>query len=702
MAFRILFVEDEPADVELMLITLRAAGLEPQWKRVATEAQLRAALDDGEWQVTLVDYTLPGFAGPRALQVLREAAPDLPAITVCGAISEETAVATMIAGAVDYVLKDNLTRLAPAVERAIETEELRRERRQAAAQARQSQFAVEHSSQAILYIGEDGALLYVNQAAERLGGVPSAEAVGRTIWDWSPAVDETLWADLWQTAGEHPVVDFETPFTLPDGEVRILSATLDRLKHDDNTFMICYARDITERRHTEEALRRSEGRYARAQAVGRVGNWEYDPQTTEFWGSAEARRIYGFDPERSTFSTDEVEGCTPERERVHQALVDLIQDGKEFDLEYEIYPKDSAAPKTIWSLAEVQRDERGAPLIVAGTVQDITARKRAEAALVQSERRFAKFAEQMPGRLWIRDRDLRYLYLNPQLAADLGGAESDFLGKTPEDLWSADAAANARHLCERALGGEVVDIMERWPDQPGSGCYRSLVFALPGEGEAPMIGGLMFDVTEQLAAQEEVSRQAEQLRRTVEGAVRAMSQVVETRDPYTAGHERRVSELAVAIAASMGMAAEQIDGLRLAALIHDIGKISIPAEILAKPGRLSDIEFNLIKQHAQAGYDILAAIEFNWPLALMILQHHERLDGTGYPAGLDAAHILKEAKILAVADVVEAMSSHRPYRPALGIEPALAEVRANAGLKYDGEVAAACERVFGAGFAFSS
>ena len=330
-------------------------------------------------------------------------------------------------------------------------------------------------------------------------------------------------------------------------------------------------------------------------------------------------------------------------------------------------------------------------------------RRRSEKALRESERRFAAFATHMPGRLWIRDRDLRYLYVNPQLAADLGGVERDFLGRSPEEVWDAKTAAGPRDLCRRAFDGEVVDVVERWPDKADAGYFRSLVFAVGGEGDAAMLGGLMFDVTEQHAAQEELSRHAEALRRTVDGAVVAMSHVVETRDPYTAGHERRVAELAVALAAGMGMAAADCEGLRMAGLIHDIGKIAVPAEILSKPGRLSVVEFDLIKQHPRAGYDILEAIEFEQPVAQMVLQHHERLDGSGYPRGLAADAILPEARILAVADVVEAMISHRPYRAALPLDAAMAELQNGAGRRYD---AAACEAATVLfrehGFAFSA
>jgi PAS domain S-box-containing protein len=212
-------------------------------------------------------------------------------------------------------------------------------------------------------------------------------------------------------------------------------------------------------------------------------------------------------------------------------------------------------------------------------------------------------------------------------------------------------------------------------------------------GNVTGLRGTTQDISGRKQAEEELLRHAEQLRRTVEGAVLAMSHMVESRDPYTAGHERRVAELTAAIGAEMGMAGEELTALRLAGTIHDIGKVAVPAEILSKPGRLSAMEFELIKQHSQVGFDILADVDFGRSVAEMVLQHHERLDGSGYPRALKGADILPEARILAVADVIEAMSSHRPYRAALGMEAALAEVREHAGAKYDAEVVASCVKL---------
>ena len=184
------------------------------------------------------------------------------------------------------------------------------------------------------------------------------------------------------------------------------------------------------------------------------------------------------------------------------------------------------------------------------------------------------------------------------------------------------------------------------------------------------------------------------MRNALNGTVRAIASIVETRDPYTAGHQRRVSDLSRAIAAEMGFSADRIEGLRMAATIHDIGKISVPAEMLTKPTKLTNIEFSLIKTHVQAGYDIIKDIEFPWPIARMVLEHHERMNGSGYPNGLTGDNILLESRILAVADVVEAMGSHRPYRASLGIVPALEEIEKNKGILYDIAVADACLKLF--------
>jgi PAS domain S-box-containing protein/putative nucleotidyltransferase with HDIG domain len=218
---------------------------------------------------------------------------------------------------------------------------------------------------------------------------------------------------------------------------------------------------------------------------------------------------------------------------------------------------------------------------------------------------------------------------------------------------------------------------------------------------APVCRVVLTDIDERkhnehelIESKERIQRQVVQLQSAFMSTVEVATSLSERRDPYTAGHERRVGKIAAAIGAELGLGEHDQEGLRVAGYLHDIGKITIPAEILSKPGKLSLIEFKLIQGHAQSSYEVLKDVKFPWPVAQVALQHHERMDGSGYPQGLKGEAILFEARILAVADVVEAMSSHRPYRAGLGVEAAMAEIEAGKGTRYDSTVAGACLKLF--------
>ena len=220
-------------------------------------------------------------------------------------------------------------------------------------------------------------------------------------------------------------------------------------------------------------------------------------------------------------------------------------------------------------------------------------------------------------------------------------------------------------------------------------------------GELTHIIHIMTDITKRKEAEKALAENLERIERIFDSGIRTLSTAVELRDPYTAGHQRRVAELALAIANEMGLSDDQIEGIRMSGLIHDIGKIAIPAEILSKPGALDKDEFALIKKHPWVGYDILKEVEFPWPIAQIVYQHHEKMDGSGYPQGLSGEEILIEARILCVSDVVEAMASHRPYRAALGIPKALEEINLKKGKSYDPDVVDVCMKVFEkGGFSF--
>ena len=334
---------------------------------------------------------------------------------------------------------------------------------------------------------------------------------------------------------------------------------------------------------------------------------------------------------------------------------------------------------------------------------DQTGRKRAEHALRESEEKHRNLREESPDPLFSLTPEGRYKYVNRAFAEGTCMPAADIIGRTMWDVFSKEEADKRFAALSRVFAtgaGEVIEV--RVPRADGDRYYMTTITPIAdAAGRAVSAHCSSRDVTALKRAEQNLLESFSAQQAVTEGVIAALARTVEARDPYTAGHQQRVGELAAAMALEMGLGDERAEGLHVAGILHDVGKITVPAEILAKPGLLAPTEFDLIKGHAQAGYDILAAIRFPWPVAAVALQHHERQDGSGYPAGLAGEEILPEARILAVADVVEAMASHRPYRAALGLEAALAEVRAGAGTRFDADVVAACEGVFAEGFVFS-
>ena len=880
-------------------------------------------------------------------------------------------------------------------------------------------------------------------------------------------------------------------------------------------YVNAYGRDITQRIQVEEALRKNQKRYEKAQAMGHVGNWEFDPVSTEFWGSDEARKIYGFGLDQTNLTTEKVESCIVERKRVHQALIDLIEHDKKYDLVFDINTYDKGVRKTIHSIAEVERDDQGVAKKVTGVITDITEQKKTEKALQESEKRHRTYIEHAPLGIFVVDDKGKYIDVNPGACKLLGYSRQELFNLSaldilaqqedierfgqleeegaadlefglrrkdgslvdvrvvavplPNDQFIAfcldvterqnfmrelkkerDKAQNYLDIAEviisvlnsngeimlinhkgrqilgyedddligvnwfetcvperkrvefkrafnRMLAGEIKpfeyfenpiltktgeerivawhnalflgdkeniigilssgeDITERKiseeklrrseeqyrsvvEDSPGIICKFSpdgtIIFAnqeycrfvgkeldqlmgyniqntIPEETrdsiwsritsltkESPIqvseievinangdirwfrwtdralfteeghllnyqsfgeditelnrsqlllgalnraslamgselthdgifnaiagelkqldincylilldesqnkavikylshdsaairtvekltgltqedfsfsidtidlfmevvrekkplftedieqiieqmlpkvirnlstkIGNLLnikknilfplfleeqvvgiFSMESNNLTQEDIPaatafadqlsatwgriKLLQDLRNIVDGTINIIAATVEARDPYTAGHQQRVADLASAIAREMGLTDDQIEGIKTAGIVHDLGKVNIPAEILSKPGKISELEYELIKTHPQIGYDLIKHIEFPWPIGEMILQHHEKMDGSGYPSGLKGDEIMLEARILAVADIIEAMASHRPYRPSLGIEQALAQIKKDKGTLLDPEVVDACLKIFKNGY----
>jgi PAS domain S-box-containing protein len=335
--------------------------------------------------------------------------------------------------------------------------------------------------------------------------------------------------------------------------------------------------------------------------------------------------------------------------------------------------------------------------------RDIRDRKAVESALAKEKAFLEQLYESAPEGIIVTDIRGRIQRANRAFVQIFGYGREELLGREVDDLIVPAAfMEEASAYTLRADGGERVSFEGVRRRKDGSLLDVSFIGVpiLSGEGQLGVYA-IYRDISARKATERALLANREDLRHSLERMDRAWRQTVEVlsstaeaRDPYTAGHQRSVALLAVAIAEEMGTGARFVEGVRLASLVHDIGKIVVPAEILSKPGRLAPLEFDLIKVHPEAGSSILGSIELPWPLAEIVRQHHERMDGSGYPAGLSGEAILKEARIIAVADVVEAMASHRPYRPALGIERALEEIESGRGTRYDDLVVDACLALF--------
>ena len=307
-----------------------------------------------------------------------------------------------------------------------------------------------------------------------------------------------------------------------------------------------------------------------------------------------------------------------------------------------------------------------------------------------SEARLHTLVQTIPDLIWLKDKDGVYLSCNTMFERFFGAKEADIVGKTDYDFVDRKLADSFREHDNKAMAAGKTTSNEEWITfaDDGHRAFLDTIKTPMYDTQGTLIGvlGIGRDITDR--------RSVERIRKALGATVQAIAVIVEARDPYTAGHQRRVADLARSIATEMNLPDDQIDGIRVAATIHDLGKISVPAEILSKPTKLKKTEFDLIKEHSQSGYDILKDIDFPWPVARIVLEHHERMNGSGYPNGLTGDNILMESRIIAVADVVESMGSHRPYRPSLGIEAALEEIEKNRGTHYDNAVADACLRVF--------
>lgn len=745
---RILILEDMPSDAELEEYQLRDSGLVFTALRVDTRTEFERALESFSPDIVLADYRLPQYSGREALEYTRRTHPDIPVIMVTGMLGDEAAVELLKMGAHDYLLKNNLVRLPSAVQRALSEEQSERERKLA-----------EKKYQALFAEAMDGIVLIncetwqiedCNPEFERQTGRTLRQLKQLKVWEiLSPEQHEAVKQRVLEISATGSGRGSNFTIQKPNSELIAIEYSAKLLNIQQRRFIQGITRDVTERLHTEHALRESEEKFRSITTSAQDAILMMDYAGTISYWNAAAEKIFGYSaqealgrdlhamlaPER--FYNDYRKGFTRFKESGEGPAI-----GK--TLELVAVRKDRTEFPIELSLAAVKRDGLWNAI---GVLRDITERKHAEEALRRANRALQTLSA---GNLALvhATTEEELLQTITNVIVEKGGyhlaavcyAEHDAEKSITLKAWSsstgqcycleqhlswADAEQGQFPLAKAIRNGtaqichDIACSAASAPcraDAPAYGGSSNLAIPLSHNGIT--FGGLCIYASEKNAFDDKEVRLLEELasdlsygiitlrtrkaheqheailRQSLEQSIQTIAATLEARDPYTAGHQRRVADLATAIAREMGLPEEQVNGVHFAAMIHDLGKIHVPAEILSKPGKLSNIEFMLIQTHSQAGYDIVKDVKFPWPIADIILQHHEKLDGSGYPQGLKGEQILLEARIITVADVVEAISSHRPYRPSLGLEAAFEELKRNRGVQYDPQVVDDCIKLF--------
>jgi PAS domain S-box-containing protein len=548
--------------------------------------------------------------------------------------------------------------------------------------------------------------IYANHAAVEISGYTEDELYNMHFWDFVHPDYRNLGKQrgLDRQQGKVLPRDYELKIIAKNGAEKWVSLTGNKIQYEDKPTALISVTDITERKLAEELLKQSEEKYRLLADHMKDQVWIMNLDLKVTYISPSVEKLTGYTlNELKHLPLDKIltsasfkaamDFFSMEMPKALAAPSDYILTRS---LEMEVCCKDG---HTVWeeSMFSLIRDDNGKPLSILGEARDITERKQIEYDLRASESNFRNSLDDSLLGVRISTIEGETVYANRAVLNIYGYDSIEELKKTPiKERYTPESYAEFQLRKEKRLRGEFgpseyeISIVRKNGEIHHLHVFRKEIFW----NDKRQSQVIYQDITLRRHAEAELQQTLESLRKAVGTTIQVLVSALESRDPYTSGHQSRSADLACVIATEMGLAQEKVEGIRMAGVIHDIGKLSIPAEILSKPTKLTNIEFSLIKEHSRSGYEMLKDVQSPWPLAQIVYQHHERMNGSGYPRNLKGDEILIEARIMAVADVVEAMASHRPYRPTLGIEAALEEIEKNKGILYDNTVANTCLKLF--------
>ncbi|HUN56124.1 MAG TPA: PAS domain S-box protein [Smithella sp.] len=550
--------------------------------------------------------------------------------------------------------------------------------------------------------------IYANRAAQMMSGYSAEEIYKMNFWDIVHPDYKSLTQARGQKRqqGEDVVHRYEFKIITKDGVEKWVDFSGASTILMGKPVAIINVIDITERKLAEEKLKESERQYRLLAEKMSDVVWIVDMNLKMVYVSPSVEKLLGFSQEERMLQPME-EQLTPQSmsmvlETLSREL--SLEEQKNTDpnrtlkMDLEYYHKDGST-RLMESVMSGIRDDRGILTGIHGLSRDISERKKAEDNLRASEESYRQLFENSPAGIYRVDyKTQKVIKANDVFCKYVDCTPEEISALNPYDILSEDSRKLFSERVGKILRGEPVPDTAEFEiiNKNGRRFHMQLHIKNVYDAQGHVIAAdvVAHDITERKKAEEKLQHTLESLRKAVGTTIQVLVSAVESRDAYTSGHQAKSADMACAIAAEMGLSEDKIEGLRMAGLIHDIGKLSIPAEILSKPTKLTEIEFSLIKEHSRSGYEMLKDVESPWPLAEIVYQHHERMDGSGYPRKLKGDEILMEARILAVADVVEAIASHRPYRAAMGIEAALEEIEKYKGVLYDNAVVDACLKLF--------